>query len=641
MLKRNRSPLDCTGDECDELLLRADRKRIAKSEHQAKTSLGHKKLKRKSKKDDTAKQKGDVEPEAQVDVHDLGDGESHLKLMNNAAARSLESTPGKKSRLARDSISKQRTEPASPRTSHAAQRKMPLHGLTGFFSPEEVHAFERYKVDFCNLNGLSSKKFNEIVQHSAHDKSNFPCPPSVTTKKQFWRDIYATAPNRDRRSVYRFMRRHFQPSAQEPHKWTPEQDEELVELHELYGPRWAKIAKELGRSQDDVVQRWKNQVKHRDTMKRGPWSEEEVRLLQEALTFARNAGITAGYEVGKDIYELDESFIGWGVVSDYIRNSRSRKQCADKWRKIKRFVLRRRAKGDPNATYDPSEQVVHLGNGGSSKSGDNLRRSKPLPKSADFVTFSDDQLTNSDNGDTNSPAASRTKKTHNISGQARKAPLRAESNGDDIRTSTDESEGSTEEDGSTSAEVYSILSSSSHETSVNEHSSSQQSSKITKRESTHSASGETTEAASELSNDQESSEDEQENVFFNSRSSSSQYASTNDVRAKRQMLKESKVFPSMDNKESKLGRIPHKALSVSHSSRSSTESTSESSSDDSSSEELSLERNKTIIKSKIGEELRPNTSKPRHPSGHPKGKAQHRTPTSWVSHKSQKRYRDR
>ncbi|OXV08642.1 hypothetical protein Egran_03594 [Elaphomyces granulatus] len=605
MPKRNRSPLN-SSDGRDGLHPRADRKRIAKSEHQAKTR--HKKRK---KDDRPATQRGDVEPEAQVDVHvhDLGDGESmalqrsikpesHSRSINSAVAKPsssryikiTESTLGRCSQSAH-SLSEQRAEPASPLGTHASQRKKPPLGLTGFFSPEEVHAFERYKVDFCNLNGLSSSMFDELVQHSAHDKSNFPCPPSITTKKQFWQNIYATAPNRDRRSVYRFMRRHFQPSAQEPHKWTPEQDEELVELHELYGPRWAKIAKELGRSQDDVVQRWKNQVKDRDTMRRGPWSEEEVRLLQEALTLARNAGITAGYEVGKDIYELDESFIGWGVVSDYIQNTRSRKQCADKWRKIKRSVLRRRAKGNPNATYeyDPSAQAVHFENGGS-KSGDSssLRRAKPLPKSASFVTFSDDEL-NSDDGDTNSPATSKTTKTRSISGEVEKGPPKAGSKGDDTVISMGEDvdvEGSTGDDGATNTGAYSNLS------SVNVHSSSQPSSRIiTKRALAHSTSDEATEAESERSNDQESSEDKQKSVFFNS---SSRDASTNDVRAKRQAmmtqgrspLKEGTEFSSMNKKkESKLERIiRHKALSsVSHASCTSAQSTSESSSDSSSS----------------------------------------------------------
>lgn len=230
--------------------------------------------------------------------------------------------------------------------------------VTGFFTPDEVQALENFKVEFCNSNGLPGETFNRMVQHSDRDKgSEFPCESSITSKQDFWKSIYETIPNRDRRSVYRFMRRHFQASTQKPHEWTHEQDEELVSLHERYGPKWAQIAKLLGRSDDDVVQRWKNKLEHRDTMRRGPWLEQEVRGLQEALTNTWESLKRTGRDVGKDIYEMDETFIAWGVVSDYLQNCRSRQQCADKWRKVRRKVMKERARGNPDAVYDPVKET--------------------------------------------------------------------------------------------------------------------------------------------------------------------------------------------------------------------------------------------------------------------------------------------
>lgn len=239
-------------------------------------------------------------------------------------------------------------------TPHGQTKTNDKGKLTGFFTPEEVQALEDFKVEFCNSNGLSGDTFNRIVQHSERTKSgDFPCDPSIISKIDFWKNVYSINPARDRRSIYRFMKRHFQSSTQKPHHWTEEQDEELISLHKRHGPKWVYIAKLIGRSDDDVVQRWKNRLEHRDTMRRGPWQVEEVRGLLDALTNTRETLKGMGHNVGKDIYELPESLISWGAVSNHIRNWRSRQQCSDKWRKIVRKVMKDRANGNPNAVFDP------------------------------------------------------------------------------------------------------------------------------------------------------------------------------------------------------------------------------------------------------------------------------------------------
>lgn len=239
-----------------------------------------------------------------------------------------------------------------PSRAHSSDKK---DTLTGFFTSDEVQLLENFKLEFCNINGLSADNFDHMVQHSERDKTvDFPCYPSIISKQDFWKTIYETIPRRDRRSVYRFMRRHFQASTQKPHQWSHEQDEELVSLHARYGPKWALIAKLVGRSDDDVVQRWKNRLEHRGTMLRGPWSAEEIRSLQDSLHAAWKNMKKAGYDVGKDIYEMDETRVGWGQVSNRMQNTRSRQQCADKWRRIRKRVLDQRAKGDVDATYEPT-----------------------------------------------------------------------------------------------------------------------------------------------------------------------------------------------------------------------------------------------------------------------------------------------
>lgn len=233
-------------------------------------------------------------------------------------------------------------------------------GVTGFFTHEEVESMESFKLQFCNEHQLTGDKFNQMVQHSDRNKQiQFPCDPNIVTKQEFWRNIYNVLPDRDRRSVYRFMRRHFQASTQKPHQWSEEQDEELVSLVSQFGPKFAHIAKLLGRSDDDVVQRWKNRLQYRDTMRRGPWSVQEVKDLLRAVEEAHNSMARSGGQVGKDAYETDETLISWGVVSQKLKHCRSRQQCADKWRKIRRIVLTKRDSGHTGAVYDAERETKY------------------------------------------------------------------------------------------------------------------------------------------------------------------------------------------------------------------------------------------------------------------------------------------
>ncbi|KAI2678586.1 hypothetical protein DTO013E5_1746 [Penicillium roqueforti] len=227
----------------------------------------------------------------------------------------------------------------------------------GFYTPDEVRKIEAYKVNVCTMHGIPSAKFDEMVQHSERTRELSVESPFFSYgihKGDFWDEIYALLPDRDRRSVYRFMRRHFQASAQRAHEWSKEQDDELIELHAQHGPKWTFIGKLIGRSDDDVTQRWKNKLEHQNTMNQGAWSEEEHKMFLDAVesTWVTMKPMLPD-KAGKDMYELDERLIVWGNISKEIGYVRSRQQCADKWRKIVKQVMVLRANGQPDAVFDP------------------------------------------------------------------------------------------------------------------------------------------------------------------------------------------------------------------------------------------------------------------------------------------------
>ncbi|KAE8353256.1 hypothetical protein BDV28DRAFT_133520 [Aspergillus coremiiformis] len=323
------------------------------------------------------------------------------------------------------------------------KRKQDGRGHTGFFSSDEVQAIERFKIEFCNSNGYSGPAFDAMVQHSERDRGNtFPCDPSIITKPEFWKTIYGILPTREKRSVYRFMRRHFQTSDVKPHQWTHEQDEELIQLVARYGLKFAQIAKEIGRSDDDVVQRWKNRLEHRTTMNRGPWSEEEIRGLQNALQVAWKNLKGKGHDVGRDIYEMDETLISWGHISNKIGNCRSRQQCADKWRKARKKVKQLRDTENPDAVLDPAQAAKKAGPKASSNTP-----SPPYPsKSAEYVGSDDDDDSENEGKITKSGKSSSAKKgfapgQKSILPGDTKSPSESESSASDTESqSTDESD---------------------------------------------------------------------------------------------------------------------------------------------------------------------------------------------------------
>ncbi|KAE8390236.1 hypothetical protein BDV23DRAFT_155735 [Aspergillus alliaceus] len=297
------------------------------------------------------------------------------------------------------------------------KRKREGKGQTGFFTPNEVQALEDFKIDFCNTNGLRADVFDAMVQHSEREKGvDFPCDSSITTKHEFWKTIYGILPNRERRSVYRFMRRHFQSSDVKPHHWTHEQDEELIRLVAQHGFKFALIAKEIGRNDDDVVQRWKNRLEHRTTMNRGPWSQKENVMLQDALQLAWKNLKEKGHDVGRDIYEIDETMISWGHISSKMGHCRSRQQCADKWRKARKKVQHLRENGNPDAVFDPLKESKRK------NSKAKLKTATPTPtrtsvghyKSNEYV-ISDDEGEDKEDHNTNSVNASPAKSISDVS----------------------------------------------------------------------------------------------------------------------------------------------------------------------------------------------------------------------------------
>ncbi|OKP14682.1 DNA-binding protein REB1 [Penicillium subrubescens] len=337
------------------------------SKRKRDSESGHKKNNKKKRREAEDDAHGELDPHEQSHMFDQEENGEDTADVN----MEVDNTPSKDTREPGHTASgvaplhEGSQDPGTPSEARLKRTRgsrigAKSHLKVGFFVEEEVKALEEFKIQFCNTHGIAGRTFDAMVQHSERGGEEWPVQTHICNKGEFWNDVYSLIPDRDRRSVYRFMRRHFQDTTQKAHDWTLEQDEELIKLHAQHGPKYALIAKLLGRSDDDVTQRWKNRLQHRATKKTGAWSEDELRAFMRSLEEYRNLLITSSAEpqkAGKDIWDMDLKSISWGSISNGMDNSRTRQQCADKWRKIQKNVAHVRQTLDPDAVFDPADAV--------------------------------------------------------------------------------------------------------------------------------------------------------------------------------------------------------------------------------------------------------------------------------------------
>lgn len=199
------------------------------------------------------------------------------------------------------------------------------HGqkVSGRFSSAEVQKLEEYKNDFCTLYDIDGYYFNEMMTESCRRGTRYQWSYAFITKKDFLAQYFEVLPNRNRKSMARYRERNWQ-NATGSKDWTKDDDDQISKLVKEIGPRWVEIGQRLTRTQDAVRQRWKKYLEFRDKIKRGVWTGEETERLTKAIATAKKKGA-----LSQD--SSTDQRIAWSVVSDALDNTRTPKQCADRW----------------------------------------------------------------------------------------------------------------------------------------------------------------------------------------------------------------------------------------------------------------------------------------------------------------------
>lgn len=107
----------------------------------------------------------------------------------------------------------------------------------------------------------------------------------------------------------------------EKRPWTPEEENRLLELYNLYKNRWTIIGEQMGRSRVDCSRKFRiRYVVDGDKRRVGPWSDKESKRLRKAV--ARFTNTPIGTFVSKNI--------PWQRVSTYVK-TRTVRDCYKRW----------------------------------------------------------------------------------------------------------------------------------------------------------------------------------------------------------------------------------------------------------------------------------------------------------------------
>ncbi|KAH9164859.1 hypothetical protein EDB89DRAFT_2077528 [Lactarius sanguifluus] len=179
----------------------------------------------------------------------------------------------------------------------------------GLFTQAETDSIDDAIRQYQETRGMSQENIDDLIL-------------SETRREGFWAHVTRSVPLRRVRSVYDHVRQVSHPF-RKPGKWTELEDTRLTEFVEQC-LEWKRIGDLLERPADECCRRYHKYLKHRDTRHdgthTGKWSPDEVSCLTTIMQDMKESGQRP---------ETNPKF--WKEVSRRMDNTRSAKQCSNKW----------------------------------------------------------------------------------------------------------------------------------------------------------------------------------------------------------------------------------------------------------------------------------------------------------------------
>lgn len=181
----------------------------------------------------------------------------------------------------------------------------------GKFSAIEAQQIKEAVENYARNNSMTVEQVRDELIHSSERRKD----------QKFFSEMAAAVPLRPVIAVYHYIRRAYHPN-QKMGDWTSEQDSALKDAVIRLGPKWEKVAPEVGRAASDCRDRYRNHIHHRDRRKSGAWTKAEEEELVKIITSLTNKEV-------KDLKAEGEIF--WVAVSEKMQGTRSPQQCRIKW----------------------------------------------------------------------------------------------------------------------------------------------------------------------------------------------------------------------------------------------------------------------------------------------------------------------
>ncbi|KAI1082508.1 hypothetical protein F5B20DRAFT_531572 [Whalleya microplaca] len=211
-----------------------------------------------------------------------------------------------------------------PNRQIARQKLRPEEIVKGPFSEFEIRnisqAVERWRDD----HEMTQFQINELIQGT----------PREMKSSEFWDYVSATCANRKRQKVINQCRRKYHNFVARA-TWTPEQQEELKDMYEKHGNKYALIGKLINRHPEDVRDRIRNYVVCGDKRRTDPWDQGEIDMLTNIVLEAIEAIQKHHADKGTVYPGPEDDLVDWQIVSEKMGRTRSRLQCIQKWKTIK------------------------------------------------------------------------------------------------------------------------------------------------------------------------------------------------------------------------------------------------------------------------------------------------------------------
>ncbi|KLU90979.1 hypothetical protein MAPG_09504 [Magnaporthiopsis poae ATCC 64411] len=235
-------------------------------------------------------------------------------------------TPARRPQRTARTVPPNRTSAGPPEKGKQKENRSKGDYASGPFTAQENAAIQRAVEEFRAEHDMSQQAINTMIHQNPVGSG------STDLHRELWEKVAPACPRRRRQKIILRARALFHNFVGRG-VFTPEQDQELRELVEKMGQKWAEIGRIVDRNPLDLRDRWRNYAVCGDKKKAETWEENEVSRLTDLVvdainTILRSRGQDFSSEESREQAERD---VAWDVISKHMDRTRSAKQCREKW----------------------------------------------------------------------------------------------------------------------------------------------------------------------------------------------------------------------------------------------------------------------------------------------------------------------